>query len=236
MDEIALSQLEEGEEWCLPAEPMTQFDLQLFLRDRGEHPREFSFYLHYSKGPKEVFEIVVDDIEKNIQVRKGFDGKNYWLEEQGKTKTILSGHEYTEDRAAIEDGINLSNDLLLFLDFKQFSKKYPPGKIIFGENNLKTISGTLVRKGESWDYSIKSKDKELPFQIDFSKKNNEGKRVDHQRFELLAYKAYQGRKIPQIIYEFQPEEKLPSRIYEIHDIVWGPIPSDDKKLSPDPRN
>ena len=236
MNEFALLQLSPDTKSDTSAQPMTRFDLQLFLRERGEHPREFSFYLHYAKKPKEIFEIVIDDIEKNTQVRKGFDGKDYWLKEQEKAKITLSGHEYTEDRNAIEDGINLCNDLILFLDFKQFAQKYPPEKVSLQEDGIKIISGKLLRKGEKWDYSIKSKGKQLPFQIDFSKRNNDKSELTFQRFELLSYKSYQGRKIPQIIYEFQLNEELPSRIYEIHDIVWGPLPSDGKKLSPNPHN
>ena len=60
------------------------------------------------------------------------------------------------------------------------------------------------------------------------------------KLEIL-YKAYAGRQIPQVLCEFDSDDSkaLPQRIYEIHDLSWGPHPpplSDDKKPSQGQRN
>ena len=221
---------------------MQNFNIDLFLRDRGEHPREFGFFLHYSRSPKEVFELAIDDVENNTQVRKGFDGKNYWLEASGKKRQTLTGHEFTEDRQAIEDGIELCGDLMLILDLRQFAEKNPPSILKTKQDGTRILEGQLLRKGKQYTYRVHlDADSLLPSKVDFILFDDEQQITKFQSFATLAYKKYSARQIPQVIYEFDTADNgaLPQRIYEIHDMAWGPKPqaiSDDKKPSQGQRN
>jgi hypothetical protein len=236
MREVATAQFSTTEDLVMNA-----FDVNLFLRERGEHPREFGFYLHYSRAKKEIFELAIDDVENNTQVRKGFDGKNYWLKQGADERQLLSGREFTEDRQAIEDGIELSGDLMLLLDLRQFTAKNPPQKLTVNEEGMRIIEGEIMRHQQLWTYRVHLKlGGNLPDLVDFILFDEELEIQKFQRFETLAYKAYSSRQIPQLIYEFDTADAdaLPQRIYEIHDLSWGPLPlpSDDKKPSQDQRN
>jgi hypothetical protein len=219
------------------ARPMSNFSIDLFLRERGEHPREFGFYLLYSETKQKIFEIAIDDVENNTQVRKGFDGKRYWLKENGGEKQVLSGHEYTEDRQAIDDGIDLSADLMLILDLAQFADKNPPTTLTIEADGTRVLEGRILRQQQLFTYRIHvATDQLLPSIVDFILFDDEQQLKQIQRFATLAYKEYHGRSVPQVIYEFDTDdsEALPLRIYEIHGLDWGPksnAPSDDKKPS-----
>ncbi len=237
MHEVANAQLSDAHDLT-----MTNFNIELFLRDRGEHPREFGFFLQYANSPREIFELIIDDVENNTQVRKGFNGKQYWLQQSGEDKQILSGHEFTEDRQAIEDGIDLSADLMLLLDLHQLANHNPPSKLSTTKNGTRILEGTVTRQQQLYTYRIHIKaDEILPSMIDFILFDDEHQQLQFQRFATLAFKPYDGRQIPQVIYEFADadSESLPRRIYEIHNMTWGPQrqkSSDDKKPSRDQHN
>jgi hypothetical protein len=237
MHKVAAAQF--GEE---NATAMTQFGVQLFLRERGEHPREFGFFLNYASHPQEIFELAIDDVESNTQIRKGFNGKEYWLSQAGEEKQILSGREFTEDRQAIEEGLELSSDLMVLLDLRQFADNNPPTKLTTSEDGTRILEGTITRQQQLYTYRIHlDAEQMLPSMVDFILHDDEQQQVQLQRFSTLAYKAYAGRQIPQVLYEFNSDdsEALPQRIYEIHDLSWGPHPpppSDGKKPSQGQRN
>ncbi|MDP6962680.1 MAG: hypothetical protein QGF46_00780 [Planctomycetota bacterium] len=216
---------------------MSHFTLDLFLRERGEHPREFGFFLLYSNNEKEVFELVIDDVESNTQVRKGFDGKHYWLRKHSEEKQLLTGHEFTEDRDAIDEGLELCGDLMLILDFKQLTKRYPPSTLSTTEDGVRIVEGKITRQQKIFDYRIYiNANQSMPHRIEFLAHADDGELTSVQRFSTLAYTEYKGRQIPQVLYEFNnlDPEALPHRIYEIHKLTWGPQPtatSDDKKPS-----
>ena len=237
MYEVAAAQFSD-----VNATAMTQFGVQLFLRERGEHPREFGFLLNYASHPQEIFELAIDDVESNTQVRKGFNGKEYWLSQAGEEKQILSGREFTEDRQAIDEGLELSSDLMVLLDLRQFADNNPPTKLITSDVGTRILEGTITRQQQLYTYRIHlDAEQMLPSMVDFILYDDEQQQVQFQRFSTLAYKAYAGRQIPQVLCEFDSDDSkaLPQRIYEIHDLSWGPHPpplSDDKKPSQGQRN
>ncbi|MDG1404923.1 MAG: hypothetical protein P8R35_01770 [Planctomycetota bacterium] len=237
MREVAAAQFSDAN-----ATPMTRFEVQLFLRERGEHPREFGFLLNYASHPQETFELAIDDVESNTQIRKGFDGKEYWLRQAGEEKQILSGREFTEDRQAIEDGLTLSSDLMVLLDLGQFADNNPPTKLTTSDTGTRILEGTITRQQQLYTYRIHlDAEQVLPSMVDFILYDDEQQQVQFQRFSTLAYKAYAGRQIPQVLCEFDSDDSkaLPQRIYEIHHLSWGPHPSppsDDKKPSQGQRN
>ena len=237
MHEVAAAQFSDAN-----ATAMTNFGVQLFLRERGEHPREFGFVISYASQPHEIFELAIDDVESNTQIRKGFDGKKYWLSQAGEEKQILSGREFTEDRQAIDEGIELSSDLMVLLDLGHLADSNPPTKLTTSDVGTRILEGTITRQQQLYTYRIHlDAEQMLPSMVDFILHDDEQQQVQFQRFSTLAYKAYAGRQIPQVLYEFNSDdsEALPQRIYEIHDLSWGPHPpppSDDKKPSQGQRN
>ena len=219
MYEVAAAQFSDAN-----ATAMTQFGVQLFLRERGEHPREFGFLLNYASHPQEIFELAIDDVESNTQVRKGFNGKEYWLSQAG------------------EEGLELSSDLMVLLDLRQFADNNPPTKLTTSDVGTRILEGTITRQQQLYTYRIHlDAEQMLPSMVDFILYDDEQQQVQFQRFSTLAYKAYAGRQIPQVLCEFDSDDSkaLPQRIYEIHRLSWGPHPSppsDDKKPSQGQRN
>ena len=213
MHEVAAAQFSD-----VNATAMTNFGVQLFLRERGEHPREFGFFLSYASHPKEIFELAIDDVKSNTQIRKGFNGKEYWLSQAGEEKQILSGREFTEDRQAIDEGLELSSDLMVLLDLGQFADNNPPTKLTTSDSGTRTLEGTITRQQQLYTYRIHlDAEQTLPSMVDFILYGDEQQQLQFQRFSTLAYTAYAGRQIPQVLYEFDSDDSEASTAAHLRD-------------------
>ncbi|MFQ5750234.1 MAG: hypothetical protein ACE5H3_12395, partial [Planctomycetota bacterium] len=98
------------------------FRMDLNLRERGEHPREIGFELAWRDVSGGMLRIRVDDPERGSLV-EGFDGRRYWLREEGGPLRFLQGHEFTRDREKIDQALDLCQDLLVLLDLEPLRKR-----------------------------------------------------------------------------------------------------------------
>lgn len=219
------------------------FQLQVYLRDRGESPREVGFTLDYRQRDGESIGLRIDDPERG-RVDKGFDGRDYWLKEAEGKRQLLNGHEFAKDRESIDEALDLCQDLLLILDVAQMetrsrSLQWLPSS---GEEEAKlsVLSGELRRADGSWvPFRLEVAHQEeglLPTMLDFGKPPSlleeapaDSKALPFQRFELRAWKAFDGRNVPQIvdILDSALPQAMPLRSLEIHDFQcqtrWAPV-------------
>ncbi len=219
------------------------FQLQVYLRDRGESPREVGFTLDYRQRDGESIGLRIDDPERG-RIDKGFDGRDYWLKEAEGERQLLNGHEFAKDRESIDEALDLCQDLLLILDVAQMEMRsrslqwLPPQ----GEEEAKrsVLSGELRRADGSWvPFRLEvahQQDGLLPTMLDFGKPPNpleeapaDSEALPFQRFELQAWKTFDGRNVPQIvdILDSALPQAMPVRSLEIHDFQcqtrWAPV-------------
>ncbi len=226
-------------------------DLEVNLRERGEHPQEVSFTLFYTTYGEEQLEIVLDDPERGTRVAKGFSQQDYWLREGKGEKQLLLGHEFEKDRQSIDEALDLCADLLLLVDLRHLLQRAQPTQLQTQADGTRILHGQLRRPdGQLWDYRLAiPKDSLLPQWLEVSRlptpnpdpakaMPNPGTKdaevaeeaALYQRFRLLAYKGFDGRQAPQIIQIFdQPQATLPARILELHRFHWNAHP---QKIKP----
>ncbi len=222
--------------------------LGLKLEDREDgNASEVEFGLEYLVHPREIIALEIDDLDRGTSVQKGFDGRNYWLQEDQKDKQMLSGHEFGKDRESIDEAMDLCSDLMLMLDFRQLEKRNMPRAVLSHENGQRILVGDLKRQeGSKWRYHLwLSADELQPHRLEMAREvpvvveQDEldtalepvaTTAIEYQRFELKYYKAFEGRSIPQMIELFNApfisEADLPARLLEIHNFVWMSEDSD----------
>lgn len=228
------------------------FDVQLVLRERGEQVQEFDFSLGYSRRQGETVIISILDRNRGTQVRKGFDGKIYWLEEvdeEGQApRQDLSGHEFEEDREAINDSLELAADLLLVLDLHSLARAAEGLSLTAGAAKERILSGRVRRGASLWEFNLILPEKDgaegpAPLEVQLRQPNPdpllaaEQPFVQDRRLKLDKYRRFLGRSVPQEIREFAPGAEEAARILEIHDLHWVdlPLPPPPKKpASPSP--
>jgi len=219
------------------------FQLQVYLRDRGENPREVGFTLDYRQRDGESIGLRIDDPERG-RVDKGFDGRDYWLKEAEGERQLLNGHEFAKDRESIDEALDLCQDLLLILDVAQMESRSRSLQWLQGiggeEPTPSVLSGELRRADGKWvPFRLEVAHLEqglLPTRLDFGKPAStlenvpkDPEALPFQRFELKAWKTFDGRNVPQIvdILDSHQPEAFPVRSLEIHDFQcqtrWAPV-------------
>jgi hypothetical protein len=206
--------------------------LELYLKERQEGAaREIGFTLLYQLSPREIIELSVDDPERGTAVKKGFDGRDYWLREGDAEKQQLSGHEFGKDRESIDEAMDLCSDLMLMLDFRQLEERNLPHAVLAHEDGRRILSGAIRRHdGAKWEYrlwlasgSLQPHRLELARQVEVPEQQEPADaepdtdveenaavteeteaptEVVYQRFELAYYEAFAERHIPRLIEVF----------------------------------
>lgn len=237
------------------------FQLQVNLQEKGEHPNQVEFNLDYKQRNGESIGLRIDDPERG-RVDKGFDGRDYWLLEQGSERQLLNGHEYAKDRESIDEALDLCQDLLLILDVAQMEARSRSLKLEKGQAGEtpkpSVLSGELRRADGQWViFTLQVahlKDGLLPAVLDFgtpplapgSLPALPEKQVEpplsadqapttfpFQRFQLNAWKDFDGRNIPQVVEILASDhaDALPTRVLEIRAFQcqthWAPVKKKD---------
>lgn len=215
------------------------FDVQLVMRERGEQPQEFELGLNYSRRAGERVAMRILDRSRGTEVKKGFDGTLFWLEEEKEPGKIvrqdLSGHEYEQDRDSIDEALAFAADLLLVLDFQAFARQAEGLTLGAGASMERILSGHIRRSSGLWDFSILLPASDppeglQPLELTLRQPNPDPLTAKDQpflvdrRFQLGKFKRFQQRSVPQEIQEFAPGEEEPARILEIHDLRWEDLP------------
>jgi hypothetical protein len=218
-------------------------DLGVTLSDRGEHPRDVSFSVYYSSFGGEELRLIIDDPERGTRVAKGFQGRDYWLEEGDGVRQILSGHEFSKDRKSIDEAMDLCSDLLLLVDVRNFQRRQGPTDLLFAEDGTRILVGALRRPdGLLWDYRLGIPEGSLQpawLEVQHELEPTEGSvqtetesgaeakaEVLYQRFQLLHYKGFDGRQAPQVIEVFHDRDaELPLRILWLEQFQWRSHPA-----------
>lgn len=236
------------------------FQLEVFLRERGERPNDVRFNLDFNLREGERIALRIDDPERG-RVDKGFDGRDYWLKEPQKERQLLNGHEFEKDREGIDEALDLCQDLLLVLDVAQLERRSRALSLdAEAEAEAPVLRGELRRADGRW----------LPFVLELRRTEDgveptqlslgtppapapaEGEaaeaappaeeEIPYQRFRLLAWNELDGRRIPQVVQMFDLPDPgtLPGRILEIHrfdcQTRWVPeAPREEAAASDGPR-
>lgn len=220
-------------------------DLGVSLKDRGEHPRDVSFSVYYSSFGGDELRLVIDDPERGTRVAKGFQGRDYWLQEGNGVRQILSGHEFAKDREAIDEALDLCADLLLLVDVHNFQRREGPTDLLLAEDGTRILVGTLRRPdGLLWDYrlgipaeTLQPAWLEVRHELEADEPSASDTTSDsaaeqvaevlYQRFQLLHYKDFDGRQAPQVIEVFeQPDAEMPLRILWLEQFQWRSHPAE----------
>jgi len=190
-------------------------NMKVEATEYGEHPHVVGFSVMYTKFGAEQLELIIEDPERGGTVAKGFNGRDYWLREgvadgQGKAQ-ILSGHEFTKDREAIDSAMELCSDLLLLIDFHSLKNLQPPKSLTVLENGVRVLGGNLRRPdGLIWNYSLSiPADSLQPSALEIQYSSDAVVDADgvetkaavflYQRFEMSYYNRFEGRNVPQMI-------------------------------------
>lgn len=215
-----------------------RYGVELNLRERGETPREYGFAMSYSATGSESLTIQIDDPERGTRVRKGFDGTRYWLQEEDGPLQDLGAHEFEQDRANIDEGLELGKDLLLVLDFAALTRRATALKSTVGPEGARLVSGRVQRGAQPWEFTLvlPAQDGPLgPLPSDlFLRKLNPDPETRAEQPVLLerhvafaSYKRFRERAVPQVVHEFLPETLEPIRTLELRDLRW-----EDAALAP----
>lgn len=211
-------------------------DLGVSLKDRGEHPRDVSFSVYYSSFGGDELRLIIDDPERGTRVAKGFQGRDYWLQEGDGVRQILSGHEFAKDRESIDEAMDLCADLLLLVDVHNFQRREGPTDLLLAEDGTRILVGNLRRPdGLLWDYRLGIPAESLQpawleVRHELASEDDPSveqvKEVLYQRFQLLHYKDFNGRQAPQVIEVFEePAAEMPSRILWLEQFQWRSHPA-----------
>lgn len=211
------------------------FDVQLNLRERGEQVNEFDLGLNYTRKAGELLKLSLYDRVRGTRVEKGFDGRVYWLREDEGPQRDLSAHEYAEDRAAIDEAIELAADLLMVLDLSALARRATALRLTQAADGTRTLDGLVPRGGKTWEFTMSlgpadAADAWQPRALDLRERNpdpeaaRETPILQHRRFTLEQYKAFAGRSVPQVITELDPAVEDPVegalRILELRALQW----------------
>ena len=253
MQEMAAAQVE-----GLDRGRVEGIQLQVYLKNRMEgEANEVELDLLYRSRPREVLELILDDPQRGVALRQGFDGDSYWLQEEGEELLRLDGHEYGRDREGIDDALDLCADLMLLLDLARLEDFCTPSSVLQHEDGRRILRGDLRRQdGSRWQFRLwLPADGLLPQRLDIGRRRpavdtraepivpdeEAGSEAptpkwDVQHFHLLGYHAFEGRSIPRLIEIHQGHEsampEVPSRIVQIHGFRW--LGSRDQTSAPTP--
>ena len=227
------------------------FTVSLNLRERGEAPREVDLKLFYRSDDGGLIRLLLDEPDRGVRVAKGFDGKTYWLKEQDKETLDLSSREFAQDREAIDEAIELSEQLLLLLDLNQLERMASDLRIKeleVPEDDAEAAARAARIQILSGRVKLGSQIRLFDLELDRQAKlayalvlyppptgstNSEAERPPIQRFELGYYKDFEGRLMPSVIQEYQgiPKPELPIRLLELHRLTWREPPARESFLA-----
>lgn len=122
------------------------FVIRLNLRERGAAPREIDVDVLYDAGDGGRLLLVLDDsAHGGVRVEKGFQDGRYWLRQQDEEPIDLVGRDYARDREAIDQGLELCEQLLLLFDLEQLRAR---------AQDLTLEDATLARGGEEQPHAV----------------------------------------------------------------------------------
>ena len=211
------------------------FHIELRLREFGETPHDYGFAMLYSATDGEQLTIQIDDPERGNRVRKGFDGKRYFLQEGDGPQQDLAAREYEQDVKSIDEALELSQDLLLTLDLAALARLATGLKLTAGPAQERLISGSVQRSAQPWDFTLVLPEADgplgpLPSDLFLRKRNTDPATVAAQPVLLerhvafAHYKRFRERAVPQLVHEFLPDASDPMRTLEVHDLRWQDAP------------
>jgi len=200
----------------------------------GEHPRLVEFNVFYTTVGGEELELIIDDPDRGGRVAKGFSGRDYWLSEGDNKRLTLSGHEYTKDREAIDEAMQLCSDLLLLVDLRSLIRYDSPQGLSTLEDGTRIVFGAKqLSDGLLWDYRLAIPGDSLQpswlevqhvtaAKLDADGTEIEAPQVLYQRFEMIAYKRFAGRNVAQGIRVFNSREStMPDQKILLERFTWS---------------
>jgi hypothetical protein len=212
---------------------LQRFSLELRLREFGETPHDYGFAMSYSATDGERLTIQIDDPERGNRVRKGFDGKRYWLQEGDGPLQDLAAREYEQDVKAIDEALELSQDLLLTLDLASLARHATALRLTAGPAKERLISGRVQRGAQPWEFTLVLPEADgplgpLPSDLFLRQRNTDPAAAQPVLLErhvaFTHYKRFKERAVPQNVHEFLPEVVEPMRTLEIYDLRWEDAP------------
>ncbi len=127
-----------------------QMAIRLFLPEGGN---DFDLSLYFKTEPFETVRLLVDDANHGTRVEKGFDKDGFWLRDGDKELHSLDGHEFEQDREAIDEAMVLCNDFMLLFDLKRLKRK--ASELQLEQSDERTlIRGKLRRGREKWAFEL----------------------------------------------------------------------------------
>ncbi len=215
----------------LPA--VSAFEMKIHLRDfDASGAREADVVLAYHPDLGELLMSIADSARAGAKVEKGFDAEGYWLRQEDGSLVDLGPREYQQDRAAIDESIDLCGDFLLLFDFERLQKRATGLRLAKGEKGTE-LSGQLRRGRESWTFRLGVRaGQELPERLLLQapppppKKGAEESLPPPpppppQLFSFGDYRNFDGRLLPGFIDQMRSFEPLdPLRSFEIRSFVW----------------
>jgi hypothetical protein len=228
------------------------FDVDLNLRERHDDtPNEYDFGLQYSCRAAETVVVRLHDPDKGTRVEKGFNGRSYWLRDLNDSQAPLqdlSAHEFEQDRAAIDESLEFSADLLLVLDLAALARAAEGLRLTRGPQRERLLAGSVRRGEHLWQFTLvlpeqDGADGPLPAEM-FLRHPNPDPEASAERsvlierhLRLAEYRRFDGRAIPLIVTEIlppaanepqdEPDIPPPSRIIEIRSLRWVDQPLTD---------
>lgn len=215
--------------------------IRLYLPEGGN---DFVLGLYFKTEPMETVRLIVDDANHGTRVQKGFDSDGFWLRDADGNLISLDGHEFEQDREAIDESMVLCNDFLLLFDLKRLKGKASELQLQ-NEEDRTLIRGKLRRGREKWGFELHiPKGQQLPSRLSLQppavipKKpakpaEDEAEPTAGQtapavpvlpprlHYEFGDWVAFEGRQLPSWIDEFHAEDlKRPLRVMEINDFLW----------------
>ncbi len=228
------------------------FDVDLNLRERHDDtPNEYDFGLQYSCRAAATVVVRLHDPDKGTRVEKGFNGRSYWLRDLNDDKAPLqdlSAHEFEQDRAAIDEALEFSADLLLVLDLAALSRAAEDLRLASGPQRERLLAGSVRRGEHLWQFTLvlpeqDGADGPLPSEMFLRLPNPDPEARAEQpapierHLRLAQYRRFNGRAIPLIVTEIlppsadepqdDPDLPPPSRIIEIRSLRWVDQPLTD---------
>lgn len=229
---VAASQFPDPSDPSAAKTPVIGFQVDLRLRDRGETAREIELEMAYRGDNGGHLRMAFHDAKGGERVQQGFDGKRYWLLDGNNQLQDLSSHEFELDRDRIDEAMDLCDELLLLLDIERLRSKAEDLTFVEGEAGGSALGGTISRFGKKWKFALHLNSDEVPQILDMwppaprsAPGEAQAEAPPKQRYQMLFYKDFEGRRIPQQINEFAGNEtEFPVRMLELYGFRWRTPP------------
>ena len=225
--------------------PVEGFSLSLNIRERDQQRNDIDLLVEYARADGGRVKLVLDDPNRGVSVAKGFDGNSYWLQEKGGEEIDLSSREFTQDREAIDQAIELCERLRLMFDLNDLAKQAikpqlkERGKQVFISGSIRhqTLNHPFELVFDGEHHRLDSLQLWIPLldQKGRPAVDQQGKALwrSQPRFTLSHYRNFEGLLAPQLIREFAPGPvgEPPIRLIEIHALKWKSPPPVERNRS-----